>query len=331
MLKALELQIAEPIFSTYHTQGSSGALLHNNPSIRNWYLNKAINLTCNRMFLNGYTTPNINIVNSETFDNPYIEKVFLSLHVLGKSVHDIIPAFIQNGYYLIIWGVDDYYIDGKSWYKERHFAHDCLLCGYDHNDKTYSLFAYDKAWNYRVFRTPQKSFEEGRKSGLELTGSAYVCAIKAKQDYVVIDPKQILNGVCEYTRSTFDKNPTYINEIVYGTAVQDYMVIYLSMLYDGRIPHDKMDWRIFRLLWEHKKVMLERITQVESSLGMKSTFSEEYKSIVEISNHLRMLYASYYYKERPELLLTIKKQLKYVLNKESEILQLFCAKLAKHF
>ena len=38
--KKIELPLVEPLYSTYHYQGPGTAVLVNNPSIRNWYLNQ---------------------------------------------------------------------------------------------------------------------------------------------------------------------------------------------------------------------------------------------------------------------------------------------------
>ena len=70
-------------------------------------------------------------------------------------VHPIIREFINNGYYVFYWGIDDYYLEGKSFYKERHFNHDGLICGYDQNNKTYQIYAYDQKWIYRQFDVKQ--------------------------------------------------------------------------------------------------------------------------------------------------------------------------------
>lgn len=47
------------------------------------------------------------------------------------------------------------------------------------------------------------------------------------------------------------------------------------------------------MIWEHKKVMLERIMALETSLQIGEKCSTEYKSVVEGANTMRMLYASY--------------------------------------
>jgi len=161
MIKRLELPIADALYSTYHNQGPSTAITVNNPTIRNWYLNERMNLACNRKFLKGYTTPTITVVRTEWEVCPYFEIIQISSRRTNVQTNQIIRKMINNGYYVIFNNIDDYYVEGKSWYKVRHFKHDGMICGYDQNEKTYCLYAYDSNWIYRKFWTSQRSFNQG--------------------------------------------------------------------------------------------------------------------------------------------------------------------------
>ena len=143
MNKHVELPLIEPLYSTYHNQGTGTAIIGNNLSVRNWYLNQVMNLTCNKKFLNGFTTPEITIAQSGWYDNPYFDKRGLSSEFTNGYINPIIRQMLDKGFYVAFSGVDDFYVKGKSWYKERHFKHDGLICGYDQNDKTYCIYAYD--------------------------------------------------------------------------------------------------------------------------------------------------------------------------------------------
>ena len=81
-----------------------------------------------------------------------------------------------------------------------------------------------------------------------------------------------------------------------------------------------MDWRVFRVIWEHKKAMLERISLVEKTLGMDSTASEQYKFLVSEADTMRILYASHYMRRRDSVLPIIKKKLLALKEKEQELL-----------
>ena len=163
MKKAVELPIVAPLYSTYHSQGNAGAILTDNLSIRNWYLNQVMMLCCNRRFLYGAMTPDVTVDESTDWENPYLKRVVFSMKYLGKSIHPVIRALLDDGYYVGFNQIDDYYIKGKSWYRQKHYYHDGLLFGYDQNDGTYLVYAYDDHWRYRSFPISQKNFEEGTR------------------------------------------------------------------------------------------------------------------------------------------------------------------------
>jgi len=92
------------------------------------------------------------------------------------------------------------------------------------------------------------------------------------------------------------------------------------MLYNGSIPHNRMDWRTLRMIWEHKKVMLQRIKLIEQKMQLDNSISLSYDSIVSKANHARMLYASHFVKKRDELLPIIQNTLLEIKNKEEKLL-----------
>ena len=96
--------------------------------------------------------------------------------------------------------------------------------------------------------------------------------------------------------------------------------MYIARLYDGSIPYERMDRRVLRLIWEHKKVMLERITAMEQALGIPPVFSSEYQPLAAEADTLRMLYASHFMKRRDAVLPVIRRRLSALMAAEREIL-----------
>ena len=327
MKKKVELPISDPIYTTYHIQGIAGAVLTENPSIRNWYLNEIMVLTCNRNFLYGFSTPWVYVCDSSFRKNPHLEKIVIPMKYLDGQIHYVIRKLIDDGYYVAFDGVDDYYVQGKTWYKERHFHYDGLICGYDQENKTYSMQAYDQSWIYRVFQTPQKCFDAGRKAAFREGRYGDICAIKPTADIVELDPKHICEKLKRYLSTSLDRYPLYVNGPVFGTVVHDYVAMFLNMLRNGTIPHERMDRRVFRMIWEHKKVMLERVLAVEESLGLDHKISGQYEAVVKEADAMRMLYASHFLKQRNSLLPCIRNKLIEVKNSEKEILNAFVSQL----
>lgn len=85
--------------------------------------------------------------------------------------------------------------------------------------------------------------------------------------------------------------------------------MYVGKLFDGSIPYERMDRRVFRMLWEHKKVMLERLTAAEHALGLRPAVSTKYSEIVREANAMRMLYASHHMRRRDCVLPGLQKKL----------------------
>lgn len=319
----IHLPLITPVYSTYHAQGSGSAIIKENPSIRNWYLNQIMILTCTRQFLGGYTTPRINIWQSLWNDNPYLEQKWFEFEFIKGYINPIIKELLNNGYYIYFLGVDDYYIEGKSLCGIRHYIHDGLICGYDRTQKTYDIYAYDDKWMYREFSISQKSFNEGRKSALSRGHYGHICGIKPKTEQVMFNPCKIILQIMEYLDSSFDKYPQSGDDRVFGIVVMDYMNIYVDKLAAGSIPHERMDWRIFRVIWEHKVIMLERLIKMEQLLNIDNTASTRYEAVVSESNAIRMLYAAYHMKPRNSVLAVIQKKLRVIRESEENILSEF--------
>ena len=318
--KFVELPIIEPVYQTYHYQGAGSAILKSNPTIRNWYLNEIMNLRCSQKFLSGYTTPEITIDQSRYSANPYLERAWMSLRFAKGYANPIIREILNNGYYAAFGGVDDFYIPGKTWYQKRHFAHDGLICGYNQNDKTYCIYAYDSNWIYQKFWTPQKSFNKGCAAMAKQGKVLGITALKPKSDIVVFSPEVACEKIVEYLDSSLEKYPMDGEGAVFGIVVHAYIAEYVEKLYDGSIPYERMDRRVLRVIWEHKKVMLERIQAIEHALNMNNTFSSAYQMVVAEANTMRMMYASHHMKRRDSVLPTIHKKLLVLMETEKKIL-----------
>jgi len=328
MNEKIILPIYEPIYSTYHYQICGSAIISNNQSIRNWYLNNTAILRCNREFMGKFSSPGICIKNSSFMCNPYIEKIILPLKYIPDLKNTIISLLLE-GYYVFYDGIDDYYVEGKTWYGVRHFIHDGLIFGYDYANSKYHIYSYDKNWVLRSFETPSKGLALGKNASFKKGTFGKLYGIKPKFKQVDIDIAQIKHEIAEHLDSSWNKYPAHIIDYAFGTVVHEYMALYLYKLIVGAVSYENMDWRIFRVLWEHKKIMLERISAVENELSIDNSISEEYKSILKTADTMRMLYASHHMKRRDSLLSTIYKMLLELNEKEKSILNDFLNKIER--
>lgn len=327
MNKFVELPLVEPLYRTYH-DGIATACISANPSIRNWFLSNAMILTCNRKFLTGFTTPEIRIENY-SMNAPCLETIEIPTQFLKGYVNPVIRNLIDAGYYVHFRGVDDYYVKGKSWYKERHFNHDGAICGYNQLDKTYCIYAYDSNWIYQKFWTPQRAFNRGREAMRKKRVYGVMSAIKPKPYKFEFSIESTLKGLLDYLDSDFAKYPEDGEGNVRGIVVHEYIAKYIEKLHDGSIPYERMDRRVFRLIWEHKKVMLERIQKIEDSLQLSNEISEKYRPLISEADTMRMLYASHHMKRRDSVLPIIKKKLLELMDDERKLLTALVEKVEK--
>jgi len=149
----------------------------------------------------------------------------------------------------------------------------------------------------------------------------YLYALKPLPHPVEFDPAVVVKNLKYHISTTLETCPPSDPIGATGTVVHDYIELYLNKLLDNSIPYERMDWRVFRVIWEHKKIMLERIERLEETLSLTSTASTLYKDIVEKSNKIRLLYASCHMKRQDNRLISIKETLIEIKNKEKEILE----------
>lgn len=317
----IELPLLEPLYSTYHHQGIATAILAGNPSILNWYLSQIMILTCTRRFLTGYTSPEVSIADSTFGENPYLDKKWYPMQFLGGHINTVIRRLLDAGYYVYFSGIDDYYIEGKSWYHERHFSHDGCICGYNRADKTYSVYAYDQNWIYRRFSVTQKSFDAGRRAMCREGKYGFIGGFRPKDEQIAFSHATALQKIEEYLDSTMEKYPPTSQGVVYGIVVHDYLAKYIGKLYDGSVPYERMDRRVFRLIWDHKKVMLTRIRLIEEALSLDDGVSCAYRSVVREADNCRMLYAAHHLRRRDALLPLIRDKLLALKAREEALLK----------
>ena len=85
------------------------------------------------------------------------------------------------------------------------------------------------------------------------------------------------------------------------------------------IPYEKTDYRIMRLLWEHKNCMHMRIAAVEDALGLGNTLRSAYSEVTDSAGQLRTIYGKYCMRRKDNLLLSVKMQLQELQRRETEI------------
>ena len=320
------LPFAVPMFGTYHGSAIVGLGLSMHPSGETLLLNRATTLLCERKFVRGYTSPQVTVLGTMLSRFPELTRDIMVLKYIKEQCHEIIHRVINDDAYAHISGFDDYYLPEKSWYGIRHMEHDGIICGYDDENRTYDLAAYDIDWNFRIIKISWESFEESMNKALEQNFSPRIIAVKPNDFSAELDIELICSGLKQYIGSTLDKYPPEKDGRALGIIVNDYMAIYMDKLLDGSIPHEKIDWRAMRPIWEFRVCMLKRIQAVENKLNMSTSVSEKYATVTDETNRLRMFYAVYSKKKKDSLAVYIKNEILRLKENEKALIQEFIEK-----
>ena len=278
-ISRIDLPLCAPIYSVSHGQGSVTSILHDNISLRNWYLNNSMVLSLSDENPSGFFRPHVDICQSGPADNPYIERQEILLTFLDGAVSRVIKNMINKGYYVYFGAIDDYYMKGRSGYHKRHYLHDGLICGYDTIDKTYSIYAYNTDMKYRVFDMPQNCFERARKSSERIGFCGSLTAMKPMQTKVEFDPYLIKTKIKEYLNPPLIKNNLEESETAYGIITHKYLIKYIEMFHNDDLNESYFELRPFKMILEHKQFMLERIKKIEKYFCINEIISSDYSSV----------------------------------------------------
>lgn len=327
MNKSNQLPFVIPDFSTFHDTAIAEMAYIDKPHANAQLLNQRMELACGRAFLTGFSSPQVTIPDAKIYTFPGMHRHCVSMIYAYPFYREIIQKMIDAGSYIYLSSIDDYYIPQKSWYHEEHRLHDGILYGYDDCDNTYTLAAYDTNWVFRSFRIPQKSLEESIHSALESGGNVRFIAVLVTEKEIELDVPGIIKKIKEYLQADFSKYPLDGNGIIKGIIVYDYLDIYFDKLLDESISHEMMDWRVLRIIWEYRVVMLKRLRAVEEKLQINTSISTAYGELVQETDRLRMLYALYHRKKKDSLLLAVKNGLLELKNREKNLLGQFVQKV----
>ena len=328
MTKSVLLPFCMPFFANGQHNASVGLAMFGHPTAYNAVLNQCLSIGCCRRFLRGYTAADAYIPSAGLYDFDFIEKYSITGRFGVSFYKEGIKRMLDEGYYVYFYNFDDYYIPGKSWYGIRHMPHNGIVCGYDEHDNTFSIASYNTDWIFSLYRAPQDSVIEAAEACFKNKEYSSITGYKIKPGVEVkLDVEAVLKRLKQYLAVTIDKISLDCNDGCEGIATHDLLSMYVGKLKDGSISPDKMDWRALRPVWEHKRVMLDRIKAVEDVKGWNSELSDRYAPLVDYANRLRGMYAIYHKNRKVSLLDKISTGLISLREKEYDILQDFVKKM----
>lgn len=323
------LEYREPPFCAVHYLASHGVVALENPKGIRWFYHNCTGLSCDRRFLDGYTTPALAVTPHGVLANPNVDSYIVNAWFCPEDMLKTVKRMLDKGYYVLFNHVDDYYVAGKTFAGERHFYHDGLILGYDEEENTLTLAAYSDKWNYGVFETPADGFLRGVMAAAEAGEHPRLIASRARECDIPLDISAVVRNIGAYLKKDVTVCDAGARGAVQGIDVQLCLVRYLELLADGGIPYERMDWRIMRLLWEQKKCLCGCIREIERAFSLSDTLSRNYQAVVDSANLLRIQYARYHMKRDDALIPKMTDRILKIREKEASLLEAFLEEMER--
>ncbi|PXV95598.1 hypothetical protein C8E03_101227 [Lachnotalea glycerini] len=220
-------------------------------------------------FFGGWTEPR-KLLNCKQYDRKFLSTTDIICFIENK---------ISDGFYLYTY-IDEYYSISEG---KEHYCHDISIYGYDKIKQLLHVIGFDKKGNYTTYTILYSVFRLAFESGILLSkeydqygGKNYLLGIApnfSREKKYVIEPENMKSIFYDYLNNirTIDNfvtdDPNYDlymqPQNVYGICVYDCITEYISNFTNWT---HKIDYRIFHVLYEHKKLMSDRLLYLKEEL-----------------------------------------------------------------
>ena len=198
------------------------------------------------------------------------------------SLVDFMHERIDQDCYLLLYDVDEYYLSNGEKYQKEHINHDTYIYGY--TDEDFLVLAYTGEHLERIIIPNQEIVdalfsEEARKNDDGRRHFSTFRPILNKR--IDIDTDLILKGIRGFYEPRNVDNQDNSLVTVSGIGVYDEIMRCLENMREGEC----MDLRAMRVIWEQKKLMVNRIKKVFPEISDKCVASMQY-----ISDRVRLIF-----------------------------------------
>lgn len=338
-----ELPFSWPITETYQFSSFVMSIILSHNNIKNSYENNYINLFC-------YKTKRIWDMDLEFWDVTWedfrkygiFEMNLFSVDSFSqKTLASFLRERIDQGNYLLLHMVDEFYLPYSDVYQKKHYIHDTYLYGYEEdcflvmaykNNKLQQLKVLDSDIVQSVFSSkfykPEVYFCSLRPNQTVYVNVDYGRIKQSFYDYLGIVGKETKRQMQNHVKSNmlnyvYYQTP-FKENYVYGNQIYDVLNECMYEILKGFDSNpEKIDIRPFRLIWEHKRILHERIGYIASRYTISQDIVDSFGDLVVTGNQIFMLAIKYNFSGQKEVLERIIKSVEQLKDKEKKLLITF--------
>lgn len=238
-----------------------------------------------------------------------------------------IAESINRGNYVYVF-VDEFYIPGRTLYKDAHVTHDILVHGYDHDQEVLFISGFNKNVVYGQWTVPYDDFVKGYHMAdtCSLNNSMIIKMKYNDLAHYRESPVSLYESLTDFLHSRnsserfrFIRSPLSDKNYVFGLNVYQNLISYLAEVMKGNYTLNVMP---FHIVAEHKQVMCNRLRFMEETynIDLKKHFNC-YKSLEDISLKLRTSCIRYSFRPASRLLTKMQELLEKVSVGEKDCME----------
>lgn len=314
--------------ASYLHHALPGGIVLSHKEILPWYFEHYVNL-CTQLGDDGQLMLDYAEI-SHTMHNSIIDKIKIPYTEMmtEKDIIGFIQGKIDDGKYVVPF-MDEYYLPNKIHYNKKHFVHESLIYGYNQDERVFIGYGFNESNMlsslFFNFDEVAQAFEMGKihyKEDASYAEQKAVSLLSVKQiqepltfhpdifieeleNYLessnvkgqgyngLIDRVTILVKVFEFendeNRDSFNDNYLPTERIGFGLSAYHGIYHGLEKMQEGERIYD---YRLFHVLAEHKKGLLERLLFIAEEYNLGDDFYgliEQYKPIVDMTENARRL------------------------------------------
>ncbi|MGL5574717.1 MAG: hypothetical protein ACRDCW_04085 [Sarcina sp.] len=269
-LKLTSSDIATYVYESYPL----GIMKANGEEYKEWMLSNYIQLNSHDDII-GNKEVFLAFYDDVGIKSPFLKIQHFCWSIMSQYQLNFVEFFKQNidiGCYLY-FKVDEYYIPNRQAYKKYRYLHDIMIIGYD--EERFIVTGYDNKGLCREMKIPYSVFMESLNSNKpDISKNEweddifFIKYVKADYKFNIEAVKfalyDYLNSINRVEKSSRFSNP--LEDTVYGLDIYDKVVNYLKIIKENGnifIGGVNIDNRVFRIIMEHKNIMLKRIELIK--------------------------------------------------------------------
>ncbi|GIQ67355.1 hypothetical protein DUZ99_02500 [Xylanibacillus composti] len=292
---------APPIISYLH-HAYTLAITRAYPQSISHFYNNYISLRCYQEIAQYRNYDYFNFYNFHYYPGLVREQISRDLlsDYLNEHIVDFLIRAVDKNFYVLLY-VDQYYISASRHYQTTHFTHDVFVHGYDNDERQLYLKGYLKNGSFSDYQVSYEDFTAAYANGNDyFWWQVYINLFQFDDGDYPFNVGYLKKQISDYLQA---KNPQddvlqFINPsgrfqqpTNFGVATYDSLQEYFQLMRDGEIGNDI---RPLQVVWEHKKIMLDRLAYLhEQGYLPDLSLHNQYEEVKQKTEMARSLFLKY--------------------------------------